>query len=88
MTSLTLSENNSTGLVIRRKIYSGKPLPKSHDDVASMSQVKGRLSKLISNKNTKLEDILKQCQEISRQKFGYPSSVLEEITYYLWEKLN
>jgi hypothetical protein len=47
--------------VIRRKIHSGKPLPKSYNDVASMTQIKGKLSKLIADKNTKLEDILKQC---------------------------
>jgi hypothetical protein len=63
--------------VIRRKIHSGKPLPKSYNDVASMTQIKGKLSKLIADKNTKLEDILKQCGEIEQQKFGYPSSVLE-----------
>lgn len=53
-----------------------------------MTAVKSKMSKLITNPNTKLEDILKQAEEISKQKYGYPSSVLEEITHYIWEKLN
>jgi hypothetical protein len=47
---MAINEQNSIGLLIRRKIHSGKPLPKSYGDIASMTSMKGRMSKLIANK--------------------------------------
>ncbi|KRX04001.1 hypothetical protein PPERSA_12448 [Pseudocohnilembus persalinus] len=76
-------------LTIRRISYTNgqKAPPNKKKFIIAMTQLRAKITELL-NQNPTVEEIKDLCQEIQDQQYEFPLKLLEELSEFIWNKLN